>query len=283
MKKILVPTDFSEEADKALSYVRHLAEKFGAEIHFLHVMESVNTVGSGLFPSVPAVDQELDLFTMKLMEIRSQELKQRSLSSLFIGIDTVQQIVVGDFFAVTKNYIEENQIDLVVMGSKGVSGLDEIFSGSNAEKIVRLSTAPVLVVKEDLEFYDPKKILFPTDCASGNEKTIGILNLFANVFGAEIEVLHVNTPSNFYSTTSSTKMLTDFVAENHLHNASVKSINDISEEEGILSYAADNHFDMIVMSTRGRKGFSRIVSGSVATDVVNHSKLPVLVSKLAQL
>ncbi len=280
MKKILVPTDFSEEADKALVYARDLALKMEAEIYFLHVMESANVMGSGLFPAEPGVDSEMDLFTLKLMEVRTKEMKKRALSSLYIGITTHMKIIVGSVFAEVKNFILDNNIDLVVMGSKGSSGLEEIFVGSNAERLVRQVPAPVLVVKNEAETFGPINILYPTDCSAGAEESVAILNQFSAAFEAEVKVLHINTPSNFYSTSSSTKMLKEFVEELGIKRATVHSINDLSEEEGILSFATENQVDLIVMASRGRTGVSRLVTGSVATDIVNHSQLPVLVAKL---
>lgn len=280
MKKILVPTDLSEEADKALHYAKNVAEKLGAEIHFLHVIEPVNALGTGLFPADPGVDSELDLFTLKLISVRTKGLKQRALSSLFIGIDTKMKVEVGSFFNIVKDYVTSEQIDLVIMGSKGATGLEDLLLGSNAERIVRNVPAPVLVVKDENENFAPKKILYPTDAAPGSQDVITILNTLSDAFDAEVHVLHVNTPSNFYTTAASRKLLGDHIESHSIKHASVESINDMSEEEGILDYAAENGIDLIVMASRGRTGVSRLVAGSVATDVVNHSSLPVLVAKL---
>lgn len=282
MKNILVPTDFSPEADQAKVYAQQIAIKTGATVHFLHVMESFSVMGSGLFPADPSQDAEADLFQLKLMEIRRNEIKKRALSSLFIEVETKMHIQVGEVFPAIKNYITDNAIDLVIMGSKGTSGLEELLIGSNAERLVSHVPAPVMVVKNEIESFAPKRIVFPTDCSPGADESIALANLFSETFGSEIHVLHVTTPSNFYSTRTGMQMLEKFVADTGLKATAVHMINDLSEEDGIFSFAEDNDVDMIVMSSRGRKGLSRFISGSVATDVVNHSAIPVLVGRNKQ-
>lgn len=283
MKRILVPTDFSPEADSALEVARDLAKKFGAEIHFVHIIEPLSGADTtkGLVGYVnPSGDSINDLFMLKYMERCRDDLKKRALSSRYIDITTHMDIIVDDIFAGIKKFVEEKEIDLIVMGSKGASGLDEILVGSNSEKVIRYSPCPVLVVKGKVEEFLPKSILFPTDCIEPSAGLAELLNDMATNFEAKLHLLHVNTPSNFYSTRSSNQMLLDYAQQTGLKDVAVHSYNDISEEDGILSFAEDNGVDMIVMSTRGRTGVSRLIAGSIASDVVNHSKLPVLVYRI---
>lgn len=282
MKRILVPTDFSPEADYAKVYAQQIAIKTGAEVHFLHVIESFSVMGSGLFPANEGDSAEADLFTLKLMEIRRKEMKKRALSSLYIEVKTEMKIEVGEVFPIVRDYIKENNIDLVIMGSKGSSGLEELLMGSNAERVVSHVPAPVMVVKNEIESFAPKRILFPTDFAPGADEAIGMANTLSELFGSEIHVLHVNTPSNFYSTRTAKNHLDKFVADHGLKATAVHSVNELSEEDGIFAFAEDNDVDMIVLTSRGRRGLSRFISGSVATDVVNHATIPVLVGRTKQ-
>eukprot|EP01031_Cornospumella_fuschlensis_P019745 gene19745-24194_t len=125
MKKILVPTDFSAEADKALEIAASIAQKFQADVHFLNVVEPLT--GDNMTLTGGVGEQSMDaLFIMKLMERNQIEVEKRANRSLFMGLNTTATVHVNEIFTEIKEFSKAKEIDLVVMGSKGSSGLSEL-------------------------------------------------------------------------------------------------------------------------------------------------------------
>ena len=142
LNRILVPVDFSENSKAALQYARGLAEQFGAEVHLLHVISSDTTmaIGSdGFFSVSDSVMQELrDAVTRHLQE--SAATIQNSVKQV------VQETREGAPFAEIVQYAKSNDIDMIVLGTHGRTGISHLLIGSVAEKVVRKARCPVLTI-----------------------------------------------------------------------------------------------------------------------------------------
>lgn len=152
LKKILVPTDFSEHGRHALTYGVELAGKFGAELHMLHVLQD-------LVAMVPEPGMAFPMPGDYLKDLR--EGSERALGELADkivpeGITAVKEVREGPPFLEVIRYAKENEIDLIVMGTHGRSGLAHALLGSVAEKVVRKAPCPVLTVRDpEHEFVKP--------------------------------------------------------------------------------------------------------------------------------
>ena len=100
------------------------------------------------------------------------------------------------------------------------------------------------------------------------------------LFGATIHIVSVNTPSNFENDRYYKKAMKEFAEKHQLENYTMNVYNDDPEEDGIIYFAEDIDADMIALGTHGRTGISRLLSSSIAEDVVNHAKRPVWTFKL---
>ena len=139
--RILVPVDFSEASEMALLHATEIAQTYGADVHLLHVVEEV------LYPSAYGVDPP---------SMSSQNVVGRVENALGkmareeIGYEQVQVSATVGYAPLTiLDYVEENEIDLVVIATHGRSGLDRVLLGSVAERVIRQSPVPVFVVKPD--------------------------------------------------------------------------------------------------------------------------------------
>ena len=274
MKKILVPTDFSEQAENALKVAAMLAKKHNAAIYLLHMMEiPMQQIDPGrTYSDVPEA-----LFFMKLAHKRFEDLMK---SDYLEGI-TVHETVKTDItFNEIKDSCKEFNIDLIVMGSHGASGLKEMFVGSNAEKVVRTSDVPVLVIKNEHSQFNVSKFVFASDFKNDNKKTYEQAVAFAEAFNAEIYLLMVNTANNFLTTYEAKSRITDFISSQSFKNYSIHIHNDTSVENGILNFSKDLDADLIGISTHGRQGIAHFFNGSLSEDLVNHAKRPVITFKI---
>jgi len=185
------------------------------------------------------------------------------------------RIKIGHFYRSLVTYIEENDIDMVIMGTKGISGLDEVMVGSNAEKVVRHVKVPVLAIKDKIELEEVKEIVFGTSLTNRTEKVAAELKSIQELFNAQLHLVDVNTPNNFFRQDEAEASMQDFVEKYDLQNCSVATYSDVTEEEGILKYAERVNANMIALATHGRTGLMHLMSGSLTEDVVNHSIRPV--------
>lgn len=282
MTKVLVPFDFSEHAQNALDLSTHLSDKFdNVEITVLHVIEvpsagGMATMGGGeMLP-----EYENQIFFIELMDRRKQQF--RDLESKYAGnkYSLKTKIVLGNAFQNISSAIVEENPDLVVMGSKGSSGMEEVLLGSNAEKVVRTSHCPVLTVKEAINPDTFKKIVFASDFEDDQDELAARLKKLQKLFDADLYLVLINTPGNFETTRESSARIKKFANKYKIEHAVAEIYNSNSEETGIVEFAEDIDADMIAMATHGRTGLIHLFTGSIAEDVVNHSKRPVWTFKV---
>ncbi len=144
IRSILLPTDFSECGNYALSYAASLARKFGASIICVHVIEPmVPTVGySGMTEPLPLAD-----ITDQLEDSAERELPKIAECEECAGLEIEEVIAHGEAASEIARVAEERNVDLIVISSHGRTGLGRILFGSTAEAVVRHASCPVLVVK----------------------------------------------------------------------------------------------------------------------------------------
>src|SRR5882724_1217544 len=144
IRSILVPTDFSECGNYALSYAASLARTFGSSITCVHVIEPiVPTVGySGMTEPLPIAD-----ISEQLEDSAERELPKLAECDECAGLNVEEVMVHGDAAAEIVRVAEEREVDLIVISSHGRTGLGRILFGSTAEAVVRHAGCPVLVVK----------------------------------------------------------------------------------------------------------------------------------------
>lgn len=277
MKKILVPTDFSKTAQTAAEVASGIAKKARAEVILLHVIEegsndSVKVTGEVVYGG----DMENKLFTMKLIERSRKQLEKMANDPVFDGVKVKQELRMGTPFHGMRTIIAEQKVDLVVMGTAGRTGIEEMIIGSNTERVVRHAKCAVLTVQKKPTRPDFKNIVYATSMSKDEEVFARVVKQAQTMYDATVHLVHINTPSNFQRDAVVRPYMADFAKKLMLKNYTINIFNDLSEEEGIIYFAESIHADMIAMATHGRTGFAHVLAGSIAEDVVNHSKRPVL-------
>lgn len=277
MKKILVPTDFSEASRWAVEVATGIALRSNAEIVLLHVVEeptkqSYNVTGEWESQQ----DWEEKIFTLELIRKSNRDLYNLMLEVQDKGVAVSMKLKIGNPYHGISTIIREQNVDLVVMGTFGHTRLERIFLGSNTEKVIRRSRCPVLTVYESPGSDVFKNIVYAT-CVNEEESTFSrVLKIAQQLYDSTIHLVRINTPSNFLPDRQIRKSMEQFADRLGLKNYTLNIFSDTTEEEGIAHFAESIHADLIGLATHARSGFVHLLTGSISEGVLNYSKRPVL-------
>ncbi len=286
MKRIILPTDFSEQAGYAMDLACQIAKKTNSELVVIHVLDYTGlfdfSAGSSAYPMIGNpmsidVDQKfLESLYTNAEENCQNFIKEHNLE----GVNISKKIKVGSAYQFITEEISEDKTDLVIMGSKGISGFEEALIGSNTEKVVRYAKCPVLTVKSKTELKDVNDIVFATSFKTQDSHVTDEIKKLQHVFDAKLHLVRVNTPANFETHRAIMAKAETFVKENNLTNFSINIYCDKIEEDGILFFAQEINAGLIAIATHGHTGLVHLLNGSIAEDVVNHAKRPVWTFRL---
>jgi len=277
MKKILVPVDFSEKSEEALKVGAKIAEKVGAEIYVLHLLDipsgEIDVVDGNQIPKGP--------MAMLLFEATHHKFDDFLDKDYLNDIPVYEKVMTDAPVEGISEFAKQNDIDFIVMGSHGTSGLEEFFVGSNTEKVVRTSKIPVLVIKKPADEFKIDKVVISGKFKGEYIKEFKKIMVFLEPFNPEIYLLRVNTISNFKSTKELEDVLDKFLKKVPEYSGLKPVIyNDYTVQEGIFNFAEKVDADLIALATRGRQGIMHFLSDSIAENVVNAAKRNILTIKV---
>jgi nucleotide-binding universal stress UspA family protein len=185
LKNILFATDFSEASMKALPYAAALGNKFGASVFACHIITPTSLVS--------AAPQAAPYLYEAVRSGAEKELADILGSPLLAGIKTKSLLPSGMLGECLVDEINNNQVDLVVAGTHGRTGLRRLLLGSAVEEICRTATCPVLTVGPELPTLPIKfsQILVPTDLSEESMSALPFVVRLARAYGSSVTVLHV--------------------------------------------------------------------------------------------
>ena len=273
MKTILVPTDFSENAAAAYDYAALLARKTGATIHLLHILDVPYAEPSPDGENKNKVDVHYMMELMKLTKLRISKLKK---NKLFKNVNVIDVIEVGNVPSKIYQASKKYKVDMIVMGTHGISGFQESFLGSNAERVIRNAEIPVLSVRDKIKSSKISTIVFATDFSKETELVLPAISKISEMFNARLILMKIITMVDFQSTHETEKQIEEFWKQNKIYKCPTQIYYAYSREEGIRNFAGNAGADIIALGTHGRHGLAHFFKGSIAEEVVNHASLPVL-------
>lgn len=276
MKNILVPTDFSENAFNALKYSLELFQEQKCTIYLLHVNPIPTYSGSAT---------SLESSMASLQESLLKDSKQR-LNELLIRVEglslghkhTFVTLTAYDFFVDTiKREVRNREIDLIVMGTKGASGLKKMTVGSNTGDVITKVKCPLLAVPEGAAYNSPKEIAFPTDFQIGYDlKVLDDLLEMAAISKSVIRILHISKEGEELSQEQLTnkQFLQDYFkdVEHSFH-----SLTGTKLETAVQCFTESRDIDMIAMVAKNLNFFQRILFRPAVEEISYHVKVPFLV------
>tara|TARA_B110001454_G_scaffold216745_1_gene240575 strand:- start:805 stop:1632 length:828 start_codon:yes stop_codon:yes gene_type:complete len=275
MKTILVPTDFSKTSEYACKIAAKIANKTNATVYLIHLIE----LPKGVIDMAASSKFSIPESMLYLRKIREKILKIRD--SLFSKDINVEYFIkLNNPFDGIQKYADKIDADLIIMGFKGHSELEEMIIGSNTEKIVRSSKRPVIVVKQNSKKFKLKTLVFASNFKEENKEVFAKFIDFANTFNSKIHLLKVNTPANFQSTSEAKQKVNDFITDFNLPKYKINIYSDASVEKGILNFAKDINADLIALSTHGRTGLAHLFTGSVTKNLTKKALKPMLTIKV---
>ena len=285
MKKILVPTDFSDCSNSAIDFAARIARKTNAEIHLLHVVDvpasSASFSVTGEWGSHSSGTTSDARYMMGLME--ETKIKMNKIKALpdLQGLKVFDHAGAGPMVQIVNESVLKYHADIIIMGTQGTSGLSEFFIGSNTEKVVRNAIVPVIAIKNKAR-KDPQVLAFASDFSEETDSLFPVIRNFASIFDAKIHLVKVNTMESYETSRESRKIIKKFLKRQHDDGEyEITSYNDMLKEEGIIHFAQDYQVDLIVMGTHGNQGISHFFNGSLTEDIVNHAFCPVLTLRIA--
>ncbi|MGY6743065.1 MAG: universal stress protein [Cecembia sp.] len=271
MKKILIPTDFSTCANAAENYGLNLAEKMQAEIIFLHIVltpvdwTKLTKEQENLFPETKA---SIANAKEKLKDLIHQAEKK--------GISARKILVFNDGNEKIHKYVESEHIDLVVMGSHGTYGFREHLLGSNTYGMLRRSSVPVFVIKENNTKHKLDTLVFATNFREETGPSFRAAEAIAEVLGAKLKVLFVNTPTYFMETNDILLIGHEYLKEFGNYAYEIEIINAFKEERGIIQFAEKINADGLAVITSGKSDLMQYFSPSITENLIAMTDLPVI-------
>ncbi|HHP7241228.1 MAG TPA: universal stress protein [Cyclobacteriaceae bacterium] len=273
--KILVPTDFSQHAEYAVEAAIEFASLSNGQVHFIHLKSiPINWIylERDQDKMYPELTKEVDFIHHKLSELVERADKRGIKAHKCLHYNEDREEII--------DHAKKHDIDMIIMGSHGASGARKFLMGSNAQKIVRLSHIPVMVLKNRIEKLDFKDILFPSDFWEDISKPLNDTIAFAKLFDAKIHLLFVNTPENFTETPVINNEMSKYVEMAPEVIGSTNIQNARKFENGLINFTKVKAIDLIALATHGRTGLLRALSGSLTENIVNHFDKPVLSLRL---
>ena len=268
--KVLIPTDFSVQAEYAYLMVKKLEEKIPVEIHFIHVLNVPDTV---------TMDKQGDIQTcgdISVEYVVSQKtIADRKLNDLktLYGSDIITHLELGKLTEKIVAYSQENKFDLIVMGTKGAWGLKEKLSGSETQIIARQSMIPLLSLMCERSDLIIQNILLVHDFSHPKNENLALLHKLIKAFNTKVHLLQISKDTSESKKSAIMSNMDEFALANNITNLEMHVLNDSDVENGVIHFNQMQEMDIICIGTHGKGG---LFHHSATEKLINHLFKPII-------
>lgn len=269
--KVLIPTDFSIEAEYAYMMVNNLSKKANMEITFLHILNVPDTVTLGKDNAISTCG-EIDVEFVTIQRNMALE-KLNELEEKNPGVKT--ELIFGHTTTGITKFAEENNYDLIALGTKGSSGFAERFIGSNAQLIARRSNVPVMTLMCDRSGLELKDILLVHNFEENEPQNLKLMKRIMDIFGTKLHLLQIATKNDNQDKIKENMAI--FAQKNELKNFEMHVILDHNIEEGVNHFMESHDMDVLCIGTHGKGGFFH---KSATETLINHLYKPIISYKI---
>ncbi len=266
---ILVPTDFSAPAKAAAHYAAQMALMMKAKVILLSVIEM--DTSEVVLSNWKKLENQMKRSAKRDLEKLLKEVKEKAGTGLDISYDMAAGIPMQE---VIERYARENKVNLIVMGTKGATGLKKILSGTNTARVIERSSIPVIAIPGKAAFKQLKKIVYASDLKHIT-KEIQSLCAFAGLFQAEILILHTVTAKGPGRVNK--KLEPEIIEAAHYSAISYHQVSNDRIDQAISKFVDETHADMLAMFTHELDFYEKLFGQSVTRAMAFHSRVPLLV------
>lgn len=268
--KVLIPTDFSVQAEYAYLLVNKLAEKAPIDIHFAHVLNFPDTVTMDADGKI-ATCGEID--TSYVTQQRDIAVRKLNMLKSLYGEKINTHLVVGKTNQSIIKLAEEEQFDLIAMGTKGAWGIQEKISGTETQFVARKSNVPVLSLMCDRSGLELKNLLLVHQFEETKTQDLSLLKKLIPVFQPKIHLLQIAKSDNQSDETIKNNMAV-FAKNNGIEEYETHIIQDQDVESGVIHFNQMNNMDIVCMGTHGKGG--SLFHSSATEKLINHMFKPII-------
>ncbi|WP_298317449.1 universal stress protein [uncultured Aquimarina sp.] len=275
MKRILLPTDFSDNAFNAIRYAMQFFKNEECTFYLLHTFTPVSyNVGYLIENPVPYGIEDIVMMNSK-RDIESTEEKIKNEFNnpkhSFVRISAFNMLINE-----IKDTVDRYNIDLIVMGTKGATGAKEIFIGTHTMYTIKKAKCPVLAIPSDFEYEEPKEILFPTDYYLSTSNKY--LPLIKDICTRHTSRLHMLNAYYGIPLDQNQKEIKDFMDTYFEKNAHIFHIADgMDVIEAVEDFQKMNIINLLVMVHNKHSFFENLLFKPVINQVAYHTNIPFLV------
>ncbi|SMO71532.1 universal stress protein [Solitalea koreensis] len=263
MKTLLVPTDFSEAASKAIKYATDFALLNNYKIKLLHINQTVSDPNMPPELVVDILDQQEQSSKEHIAKLK-EDLENQ-------GIQVDATVLRGFSIAgEIETVIKENKVDMVVMGTRGTSDIIEKLLGSNASWVMDSVHCPVLVVPQKTEVKPIKKIVFATQFRSPEAEFLNQTIEYAKKLDAEVTVLKINTHDEDEG------LLNELNIVSQSQHSRIVVRNAPSVSAGLIGYLENNEVDLLTVIAHKRNLLEKVFTPSLTKKLAEHIHVPLL-------
>ncbi len=270
VRRLLIPTDFSSDASNAVRYGVQFGKVLKSKITLFHATHVPVVSTAEMAMAASMIDDKMEA------QVQLEKMKLKLIEEFaYQNID----VLITTGFAVDEitKLSRDESMDMIVMGTKGASGLAEVLIGSNTADVIEKCSCPVLAVPSKSNFKQPQKIVFATNYADNDFQTLYLLAEMFKPFNPEIVVLHVEV-NNDHKTEN--RMLEWFEGQ-VLTNIPYDNFSfELAKGDNVISTVEDfivaNSIDLLSVSTRKRNFFDKLTSRSLTKKLAFHTDMPLL-------
>jgi len=273
MKTILIPTDFSANANNALEYAAEIAHHTQASLVLLNVYTPV--VSRSNIISALLADEVGDA----KKEIREKlDVLRKTLESEYPGISCTCRVEVGETVDQVLEVAREINTDVIIMGTLGASNITRSLFGSNTASVIENSVCPVLCIPSGCIYHLPKRILFATNFSYEDIQGIIKSVTLAKAFNAEIMLGHVDTSAEEEEDEASMQnFLKEVTLASGYDNFSYRIVSDHNVSMGLDAMIQESDVDIVALATHRRNFFEKFYNPSLTKKISLYSNIPILV------
>lgn len=285
MKNILVPTDLSDLAENGLKVAVDIARRIHAKIYLVnfvrHPFGKTFTATGDIYTKYA---NEENLFTVQLIRKHKEELNElveKYKNDSFSIESTVYDEELEDGI---DPFVEDFNIDLIVMGTTGHETFGEKFTGNNVEQVIEEAECPVLSVREDYRLQDMHHIVvgWDMDDDKNYDKAVAYINELSDVLKARLDIVYIVKPGTREKENIGEE-LKKSVSKYNLSNFTLHVAENEDAEDGLLNYAHKVRAGMIVMLSSAKSGMARLFTHSSSEEMSRESNIPVYTVNLHNL